>query len=58
MQGEVVSATSIDSGDWDTVPINATATLASPGSITIACGGFDIYVHGSRLTVIRVNGIN
>jgi hypothetical protein len=59
LQGQtMISDDRLDPFTSDVVPINATATLAGPGQITIACGGFSIVSQDTRLTVIRVNGIN
>ena len=64
LQGQTVLDQVVGANDtggesnYDTVPINATASLASPGNITIACGGFAIGAQNTRLTVIRVNTIN
>jgi Collagen triple helix repeat (20 copies) len=64
LQGQTVLDQVVGANDtggesnYDTVPINATAALASPGNITIACGGFAIGAQNTRLTVIRVSTIN
>ena len=56
---QIVGANNTSGGsNYDTVPINATAALASPGNITIACGGFAISALNTRLTVIKVDTIN
>jgi hypothetical protein len=58
LQGQEVLRESLNGFTQDTVPITGTATLASPGSITISCGGFAAMTQNTRLTVTRVNGVN
>ncbi len=59
LQGQQVIDEAVDGeGSEDTVPILSTATLASPGNITINCGGFAIAADHTRLTALRVDGIN
>ena len=58
LQGAVAVTISLDGAQASVVPINSTATLDSPGSITILCAGGGYTTSNQRLTVIKVDGIN
>jgi hypothetical protein len=58
LQGAEVATIALDGLETGDVPINSTATLASPGAITILCSGGGYITFDQRLTVIKVDGIN
>jgi hypothetical protein len=58
IQGTEVTRQSLpgDSGQ-DTLPIMGTVTLASAGTISLDCGGYNIFVWSRRMFVTRVTSI-
>jgi hypothetical protein len=58
LQGEVVAwYDRLDEGLQVTLPITGVVVLASPGNITIDCGGFNINAQQKRLYVVPVTTI-
>jgi hypothetical protein len=58
LQGQPILSEYLPGSAQDTVPINATATLAAAGNITISCGGFRNFPSNGRVTAIKVGSIN